>query len=86
MLFYVIDFYPIGIYTCLALQNYHQNINFVNDICLVGKKMARNGCKMAKRENCHFFQTEFIETFDLLEGTTNQGVLLLLSGVTRDQL
>ena len=52
---YVIDFDPIGIYTCLALQNDCQNLNFVKDICVVGKKMARNGCKMAKHKSCQFF-------------------------------
>ena len=57
---YVIDFDPIGIYTCLALQNDRQNLNFVKDICVVGKKMARNGCKMAKRKSCQFFfRTDF---------------------------
>ena len=58
---YVIDFYPIGIYTCLALQNERQNLYFVKDICVVGKRMARNGCKMAKSKSCQvFFQTDFI--------------------------
>ena len=48
---YVIDFDPIGIYTCLALQNDCQNLNFVKDICVVGKKMA-------KRKSCQFFSEQ----------------------------
>jgi hypothetical protein len=57
---YVIDFDPIVIYTCLSLQNDRQNLNFVKDTCVVGNKMARNGCKMAKRKSCQFFfQTDF---------------------------
>ena len=36
------------------------DLNFVKDICVVGKKMARNGCKMAKRKSCQFFfRTDF---------------------------
>ena len=57
---YVIDFDPIRIYTCLALQNDHQNLNFVKDICVVGKTMARNGCKMAKPKSCHFFSKQIL--------------------------
>ena len=64
MLFYVIDFYPIGIYTCLALQNDRQNLNCVKDICVIGKTMARNGCKMAKRKSCQFFQWPVFTTDD----------------------
>ena len=55
---YVIDFDPIGIYTCLALQNDRQNLNLVKDICVVGKKMARNSCKMAKHKSCQFFSEQ----------------------------
>ena len=55
MLFYVIDFYPIGIYTCLALQNDCQNLNSVKYMCVGGQKMASNGCKLAKRKSCQFF-------------------------------
>ena len=58
---YVIDFDPIGISTCLALQNNSQNLNFVKDVCVDGKKMARNGYKMAKHRSCQvFFQTDFL--------------------------
>ena len=57
---YVIAFDPIKIQTYLAPQNDRQNLNFVKDICVVGKKMARNGCKMAKRKSCQFFfRTDF---------------------------
>ena len=54
--FVIYDYFdPIGIYTRLALQNDRQNLNFVKDICVVGKKMARNSCKMAKHKSCQFF-------------------------------
>ena len=56
---YVIDFDPIGIETHLASQTDHQYLNFVKDAYVVGKKMARNYCKMAKRKNCPFhFESE----------------------------
>ena len=35
------SFDPIDIYTCLALQNDCQNLNFVKDICVVGKESKR---------------------------------------------
>ena len=43
--FYVVAFDLIRIQTCLAPQNKHQHLSFVKDIHVVGKKMARNGCK-----------------------------------------
>ena len=46
--FYVVAFYLIRNWTCLALQNDCQNLSFVKDIYAVGKKMTRNGHKMAK--------------------------------------
>ena len=52
---YVIDFDPIGIYTCLAPQNDRQYLNFVKYIYVDGKKMARNGSKIAKRKDCDLF-------------------------------
>ena len=35
---YVIDFDPIRVYTCLALQNDHQILNFVKEIYVIAKK------------------------------------------------
>ena len=56
---YVIDFDPIGIYSHLALQNDRQHLNFLKDIYVVGKKMARNDCKIAKCRICAFhFKSE----------------------------
>ena len=40
---YVVDFDPIKILTCWALQNDHQNLSFVKDEDTYGKKMARIG-------------------------------------------
>ena len=63
---YVFDFFPskiekktridsIGIQTHLAPQNDHQHLSFVKDIYVVGQKVTKNGCKMAKLKSCHFF-------------------------------
>ena len=52
---HVIDFHPIGILTHLAPQNDCQHLNFVKDIYVVGKKMARNGCKMANAYCCDLY-------------------------------
>ena len=43
----VITFEPIKIWTCLAPQNDHLNLNFVKDIYVVGETIARNCRKMA---------------------------------------
>ena len=48
-------FYPIGIYMRLALQNDCQNLNFVKDICVVGKKKARNCFKWPNAKVVSFF-------------------------------
>ena len=40
---YAVAFDPIKILTCWALKNDRQNLSFV---IVVGKKMARNTCKM----------------------------------------
>ena len=45
--FCVITIVPIMIQTCLAPQNDRLNLSFVKDFHMVGKKMARNGWKMA---------------------------------------
>ena len=55
---YVIDFDPIRVFTCLALQNDRQNLNFVKEIFVAVKTMARNDCKMAKHRSCHFFSEQ----------------------------
>ena len=52
---YVVDFDPIEILTHLAPQNDCQHLNFVKDIYVVGKKMARNGCKMANAYCCDLY-------------------------------
>ena len=41
-------FDPIGIQTHLAPQNDRQNLSFVKGNYVVGKKLAKNGRKMAK--------------------------------------
>ena len=45
---YVVAFDPIGIQTHLAPQNDRQNLSFVKGNYVVGKKLAKNGRKMAK--------------------------------------
>ena len=45
--FFAITFEPIGILTHSAHQNDRLNLSFVRDKHRVGKKMARNGRKMA---------------------------------------
>ena len=45
----------IEVQTCLAPQNDHRNLSFVKDIYVVGKKMTRNGCKIAKVKGCLFY-------------------------------
>ena len=37
-MFYVVAFYPIKVWTCLALQNDRQNLCFVKEIYVAGKK------------------------------------------------
>ena len=48
---YVVAFDPIKILTCWVLQNDRQNLSFVKAINLVGKKMNKNGGKMAIYES-----------------------------------
>ena len=58
---YGVAFDPIEIQTHLVSQNDHQHLNFVKDVYVFGKKMTRNGRKMAKLIGCAFrFETEFI--------------------------
>ena len=45
--FCVKKFVPIKIKTHTAAQNDHLNLSFVKDVHIVGKKMARSGCKTA---------------------------------------
>ena len=52
MFFYVIAIDLIRIQTHLAPQNEHQFLSFVKYIYVVGKKMTRNDCKIAKRKGC----------------------------------
>jgi hypothetical protein len=44
---YDVAFDPIKILTCWMLQNDCQNLSFVKAFNVVGKKKARNTCKMA---------------------------------------
>ena len=46
----------------LAHQNDHQNLSFVKDINVLGQKMTRNGCKLAKRKSCQFFKSPVFNT------------------------
>ena len=48
--YYDVAFDLIRIQTCLSPQNYHQNLCCVKDIHVVGKRMARNGGKIAKHK------------------------------------
>ena len=50
--FYVVAFDSIKIQTPLAPQNDRHNLSFVKDICVAGKKMTRNGGKMANTKLC----------------------------------
>ena len=52
---YVINFDPIGIYTCLALQNDRQNQDFVKEICVVGKKWPEMVVKWPNTKVVSFF-------------------------------
>ena len=54
IVFYVEDFYPIRIQTCLALQNDRQKLWFVKDNYVVGKKETRNGHKMTNLKSIIF--------------------------------
>ena len=47
MLFYVVALDPNNIQACQAHQNDHLKLNFVKDVNVVGKKMARKCPKMA---------------------------------------
>ena len=61
--FYIVAFDSIEIQTCLDPQNDHQNLSFVKDVHVVGKKMTRNAGKIAKLKGCAFhFETEFSST------------------------
>ena len=59
---YIVLFDPIEIYTHLAPQNDHQHLSFVKDIYVVGKKVTKNGCKMAKLKSCLFFIGQSLST------------------------
>jgi hypothetical protein len=50
--FHVVAFDLIRIQTSLAPQNEHQNLSFVKDIHVVGKRMTRNDHKIAKCKGC----------------------------------
>ena len=51
--FCAITFEPIKIWTHEAPQNDRLNFSFVTDIIVNGKKMSRNGCKMAVCQSPH---------------------------------
>ena len=64
---YVIAFDPIKIWMIWVLQNDSQNLSFVKDINVVGKKMTRYGCKMTISKSCIFFnRTDFSTYIDNL--------------------
>ena len=50
--FHVVAFDLIRIKTGLAPQNEYQNLSFLKDIHVVGKRMTRNGHKIAKCKGC----------------------------------
>ena len=52
--FYLVIFDLIELLTHLTPQNDPQHLSFVKDISAVGKKMIRNGRKMAKIRGCLF--------------------------------
>ena len=49
---HVVAYNLIKIQTGLAPQSEHQNLSFVKDIHVVGKKMTRNDHKIAKCKGC----------------------------------
>ena len=53
-MFCLVAFDLIELLTHLAHQNDPQHLSFVKDINAVGKKMTRNGRKMAKLKICIF--------------------------------
>ena len=53
--FYAVAFDLIKIWTHLAPQNEHQNLNFMKDTHVVGKKMTRNDRKIAKCKGCDIY-------------------------------
>ena len=53
--FYALAFDVIRIWTRLAPQNEHQNLNFMKDALVVGKMMTRNDCKIAKCKVCDIY-------------------------------
>ena len=55
IVFHVIAFDPIKIWTRLAFQNYRLNLYFVKYINIVGNKMTRNDRKMTNSKSCIFF-------------------------------
>ena len=50
--FHVVALDVIRIQTGFAPQNGHQNLSFVKDIHVVGKKITRNDRKIAKCKGC----------------------------------
>ena len=50
--FYVVAFNIIRIQAHLAPQNEHQNLSFMKDIHVVGKKMTRNDHEITKCKGC----------------------------------
>ncbi len=52
---HVIDFDQIGILTCLAPQNDHQNLHFVKDIYVVGKKWPETVVNLSNTKIVSFF-------------------------------
>ena len=54
IVFYVVAFDPIQIQTSQAPQNVPLIPSFVKDINVVGRKMARNGRKMATYDSKNF--------------------------------
>ena len=50
--FYAVVFDLIRIQTGLAPQNEHQNLSFMKDIHVVGKKMTRNDHEITKCKGC----------------------------------
>ena len=54
VLFWVITFEPIMIYTCSAPQSDHMNFSFVKDTYVDGERLATNGRKTATYYSAYF--------------------------------
>ena len=82
--FCAITFEPIKIWTHEAPQNDRLNFSFVTDIIVDGKKMSRNGCKIAVCQSPHFLLTYFgasMKYMDFLLNTCKKNEIHIFYGL-----